>query len=246
LKENTSIEDFSLGLYPQEDPVFDLGYFVSNNKSLKVLAIYSDWLCFYQSMAIASAIRNTKLEELYMRGCHFDVGAFELILSANLKLKSLSVWCYNDKHYSALNGLLNNPRAKITSLDVGGTIFGDREVGAISSSSAVQKMKVMILRSESLSIDPLNALLCDSSCIEAISNSNYSLLVMRTFGSAYIYYSILPNSRIPSSQIRDCLQLNKMKWKKTVINLPVSVWPKIISLVGTPHNDGQSGVFRLL
>lgn len=44
LKENTSIEDFSLGLYPQEDPVFDLGYFFSNNKSLKALAIYSDWL----------------------------------------------------------------------------------------------------------------------------------------------------------------------------------------------------------
>lgn len=111
--------------------------------------------------------------------------------------------------------VLNNPRAKITSLNVCGTNFGDREVDAVISSSAMKKMKELILGSESLRIDcvcALNALLCDSSSIEAISNSNHSLLEIKTFENS------TPRSKNLSGQIFDWLELYKMKWKKTVIH----------------------------
>ena len=216
LKESKSVGHIRMFFEPRV-PVFDLDYFVRQNQCLKSLEVHSSgFLTMQQGRLIASAMENAaSLKELYFPPCIFeDNGSYEDILSKCFRLQSLSVGCQEQYQFDALATLLRDPRCEIRSLRINEVITDWDNM-----------------------IELIENILCDTSSIEAIKESNHTLEV----------FDANHDSRI----VDECLKLNRNPDKEQVIREKISkyyfasVVPEVISVIAGDKCDQLSAISRI-
>lgn len=154
---------------------------------------------------------------------------------------------------SALNALLQNPDAILEELH---TWVYRNDLSTIKDSLARNKT-VKRLPGARLDAGLLNSLLCDSSSIQSIYNSNHTIEEVEKYTDH--------DEEELAMAVRCCLELNKNPNKEQVIRnkilryyfagafdlspfvtMPVSVLPKVMSEIGGDEINRQSAIFRLL
>jgi hypothetical protein len=108
-----SIEKFLIYFYPSNQvPMFGLRQFVTSNKSLRELKLFShDILTPDQTDVLQGAIPvATQLKNLAIDGCHFaNDGLLEQLLSACTKVKDMHIQCKFISQYTGLSAFLQDP-----------------------------------------------------------------------------------------------------------------------------------------
>jgi hypothetical protein len=259
LKHNTSIQMLMLNPVSDIVPSFDLGHFLRNNSNIKDLSLDGDVISDLDAAIISPAIESAQLRR-------FDVGpnirfgndgAFQQMTSACWGVENLSVISGTNSKYSVLAALLRDPRAILQRLVIseGAGISANfdrrlamREIAASLVGNANLKELQFNLRSQAV-VDEFDRLLCNTSSIVDICNSNHTL--------AKIHHSDL------SARTRECLQLNQNETKNKVIrdkimryyfigdcdlapffDVPVSVLAEVMGLGAVDKN--KTAIFKLL
>jgi hypothetical protein len=245
-----------------------LGYFLQNNTSIEKLTLVSRTpVTLERSNVLSSGLVNAKLKEIEMRHCRFENnGAFEQIVSACTGVETLWVMCRQDYQCTALAALLRNQTAILQCLHVpfphyephphSGNSGIDKRLalGNISSSLVGNtKLRYLYFRiNDGLATHEFDNILCDSSSLLSIHNSNHTLE--------------LNSSTQLTRFTEECLKLNKNANKSKVVqikiiqyyflgdfdmtpfaSMPLSVLPEVMSLsVGEGMRNKQTSIFELL
>ena len=240
LKESNSVSHLKVYFHQSDEvPVFDMDYFGRHNQCFESLEVGSTGiLSQQQGRLIASAVENTPtLQKLTMSSYVFeDIGSYGDILSKCFRLKSLTVYCDEQYQLDALATMLRDPKSEIQYLYTDGVILNLYD-----------------------HIEILENILCDTSSIEAIQNSNHTLEIWDdgygTFAPA-----------LSSLLVEECLELNRSQDKEQVArkkiakyyftgefdvspfvntNMPLSVVPEVLSKIGGDESDQVSALCRM-
>jgi hypothetical protein len=264
LKNNTSVEElhFRFTTNPQFS-LFDLGYFLRNNANIKQLRLSNlGRVTLEQSHIISTVLESVQLRTFEIEsfnGFNND-GSFQQIVSACLGIETLKVQCDRNFQFTAIAALLRNSRASLQQLIVtssGRGMNGSDKILALEeiAASLVDNSRLRVLRvalhfdSQEV-LDNFEKLLCDSSSIEHICNSNHVLEETN-------FYRL-------SARAQECLELNKDENKNKVIrnkimqyyftrdfnlapfvSMPLSVLSEVMSK-GESMSNKQTSIFELL
>jgi hypothetical protein len=239
--------------------VFDLAHFMQNNTNIKVLTLGSaDRIFSNHARIIAAALAGVQLSRLDLSQCEFFVGIelYEHIISQCLGVTELDVQCYTGSHHTALASLLRNPSAILevlkiyprnSGLDDGEWYFLREIAQGLASNTKLRKLQLDSFRLGG----EFDHLLCDSSSLDNICNSNHFLEEIECHISS-------------SRHMKECLVLNRNKNKNQVAQkkvmqyyfvgdfdlapfsiMPVSVLAKVMSC-GEGMSNKQTAIFELL
>jgi hypothetical protein len=258
LKDNKLIERLALHNLKRVLPTFNLRYFLQHNTNIRSLfctrLVNQDGLMTREQVnTMASALRGVHLKCFNIECLRFGNNneAFEEIVSACTRVHELVVRVRftANSQVAALASLLRDPSALLETLTImeddnealtfgtDGFNFCQREIAA----SLVGNTKLKSLKTCSgAPMDIFDNLLCDSSSLENICDSNHTL------------EEINDSNRFTSGisdRTLDCLLLNKIENKKKVIqnkiiqfyfvgdfdlapfaSLPLSVLARVMSL----------------
>jgi hypothetical protein len=258
MKHNTSLQTIHLCLPPGDDvPVF-LSHFMQNNTNLKIVHLASSSkLHDVQSGVIASGLENKALDELDIVGCDFiEHASLDRIISSCWRVKSLAFRLHSTNPIDALTALLQNPISVLRKVIIITNIRLHNHLSTIFESMVGNcTLKEFVIRgfyAAPNADNSLSNLLCDSSTIETICNSNHTLEFV------HLERGLL------CSRDRDCLELNKNTNRNKVIQMKVgkyymvgdfdiepfasmhvSLLPEVMTLV-QDNNQRHNAVFRLL
>jgi hypothetical protein len=187
LKDNKSIEDLHLNEIDLVLPMFNLGYFLQQNTSMKYLKLgklmrQDGLMTREQGHVMASALRDVELECLNIEDLRFvnNNEAFHEIVSACTRVNNLAVRVRftENSQVAAIASLLRDPNALLQTLTIAGhgprdgVNFCRREIAA----SLVGNIKLKSLyMSGGAPMDIFDNLLCDSSSLTTICDSNHTL-----------------------------------------------------------------------
>jgi hypothetical protein len=234
LEQNTLINTLGLFLIritPDGDtaplPTLNLQRFVQNNQNFTCLKLSSfGMLSVEQGKMIKAVLEGeSSLKELtlvdyhkyrYVR-CDFDSNeTLGQIITSCWKLKSLVVQCENMSTYTAVADLLRNPAAKLVELRL--VLRGDAVQGlsAILAGLCMNKKLSSLHLGDNNVTDDLDqqligTLVCDTSSIKSICNSNDS-------------FKYVDREQELSSFVKECLQLNQNRNKTQVIRQKISTY----------------------
>jgi hypothetical protein len=209
-----------------------------------------------QGNIIAAALEGVHLKSLDMGKSLFETRVIEQILPACLGVEELRVRCETNPEITALAAFLQNPRAVLQHLQIEISSSSDdfdeclalREIAA--SLVGNTKLKdLWFIGAEPF--DEFDNLLCDSSSIENICNSNHTL-------------ETIEQSYNVSDHTEDCLEINQNQIKCKVIqdkiiryyflgefdlspfaSMPLSVLSEVLTL-GAKMSNQQTAIFELL
>jgi hypothetical protein len=267
VKHNKSIRRAGIGLkgVSTDDSI----QFIQDNQALKTLCLDSgaEPVSLEQSTALSRAIGNARLETISIAYCGFENdGSFEQMLEGCTRMNmegctrmnklQVKVTCKNNSQCTAVAALLRDPAKVVRHLEVSLKPDGlDHEQAAreiltsLVGNAHLRKFEAKGIRG----IDCFDSdkLLCDTSSIESISNSNHTLV------------NILVSGHTPSAITQQCLRLNENENKAKVVhdkiakfyfvrefdvspfvNMHLSVLPEVMSQI--EGNGKQSAVYRLL
>lgn len=219
LKENRSIAYFLLDLLPSKSvAMFDLGYFLRNNRVLNHLVLKSEeQLSSEQSALIAAALQEAapalRNFEIY-KGMFGDGESFGQVVSACSQIENLALSCEKDYQFSALSALLRDPKAVLREVHLyPDKVPGDNMDEGMSQIAAslvhnTTLKKIVIRFGFGGDLNAFGPLLCDASSIESIHRSNHTL-------EQIVTVNYLP------AHIAECLELNKITDKNEVIRKKV-------------------------
>jgi hypothetical protein len=213
-----------------------------------------------QGNIIATGLDGVKLKTLNMAGfqdLEFRDGTLEQIVSACVRVEALYVNCSTNSHYTALAELLRNPLSMLQILKA--TDINDEDIDADMVAGEISESLVGNTKLRELSLDVLeyedkrevdfDMLLCNSTTLQNICNSNHML--------EHVNHSC-------TSFTSECLELNRNENKNVVIqnkvmqsffvgsfdlapfaSMPLSVLAKVMS-VGQAMRNKQTAIFELL
>jgi hypothetical protein len=269
LKENKLIKSLHLDTIEQTISMFNLGYFLQNNTNMKDLELLSDddrLVTMEQGHMIGAALRGAQLRRLDICCAFENNAAFGLIVSACLGVEDLSVICETNSHYTALAALIQNPMSMLKILSVDQNIGEESDEEAFDGRLVLRELAASLVGNTAMKelylplfteeeVDEFEALLCNSSSLGNIYNSNHTLEKIRQ-NIQWPYYL--------SAFISECLQLNENENKNKVIqnkimqfyfaqgfdispfaNMPTSVLAQVIS-AGEGMCNKQTSIFELL
>ena len=255
LMQSKSIRDLYLCFLPGA-PIFDLEYFARNNKKFKSLTLITFGnIQLAQSETIVRMLERTRLDNLDLSSYDGgNDGLLDRIISICHRVKRLNVACKTDTEYAALALLVRDKSTILNKLELQGTSpYKISQV--IDGLAGNKKMTDLLLQvdCDRELMDRISRLLCNTSSIESIINSNHTLKKVK-----------IKSYPLPEMVI-DCLKLNKNKEKQDVIRqkiimyyfkgefevapfacMNISLLPKVMSIVGEDSKDQQSAIFRLL
>jgi hypothetical protein len=256
--------------------MFDLGYFLNYNKNFKDLSLKHDWQAVTQEQAnaIATALRGANLRSLNISaGDAFEhEGSIEIeqILSSCLGVKKLTYSNLEETELLELLPLLRDPRAIVqhVELDWCITYFGNPDeipansdalraiAASLAQNTKLKKLEFLLTGSRVRfrnPVDEFDNLLCNTTSIETIFNSNHTLQEI-----------VLPHWYKLSSRTKECLELNRNENKTKVAqnkviqycfigdfdlsrfaSMPLSVVTEVMGL-GEGMGNKQSVIFELL
>lgn len=255
LKENKSIE--SLTLYAQDISMFDLDYFLRNNKNLKDLGLY-DSLLPNQSVMVSTTIGNSTLRMLDLSRCIFDNDEhFSQTVLACLRVETLAVSCKSTFQLSSLCSLLRDRRAMLRKVSVETSSGLRNEISRIAESLMENNTLKVVEFRDKVDLNPFGPLLCDTSSLNNICNSNHTL-------EDICFYYRCDSSLLPLP-IEALLGLNKNVDKNFVVcekireyyfdgtfdvapfvNMPISILPLVMSAIRGGEINRQNAIFRML
>lgn len=243
----------------------DLSYFILNNKALKTLVLASrERVTLMQSAILSEAISSAQLEEVNIRHCRFrNDEAFERILGAcsSSSVKILDVPGKHDWQCTEVAALLRGPAKNvIRELRMGFLHFRNAldQKEDMTTNIALNNYLCFAGKRASHQILDLEKLLCNSSSLESISNSNHTLecvTLVREGLSPYLLgkraEKYLEFNRNPDKTkvIHD-----KIRWFYFVgqfdvslfLDLPASILPEVMSKIKGKDKLKLSAVYRLL
>ena len=210
LKENRSIEEISLDIFPNKSvAMFDLGYFVQNNLALKDLSLSSEGqLTQEQCFTISNALSGASLRKFNMHKCKFTDGdsqCFEQVMASCCNVNSLVLSCEKSYQYSALAALLRDPKAILSEVHFYHVTNDGMSIIASSLRGNTKLKKIDFWLGFRGDLEIFVPLLCDASTIENIRGSNHTLEEIWT-----------PNYQLPQ-YVEQCLKLNRLENKDEVI-----------------------------
>jgi hypothetical protein len=253
LKHNKSIQYLDLEPIGRILPNFDLGYFLKHNANIKhlvlsggeqpVTAEQSNW---------STSLANTRLREFGILDLEFENnGVFEQIISACLGVKKLEVCCQHNFQYTALAALLQDRRAILQRVLIQ---HSESIMASLVGNTELKELVLPFYTQEAR--NDFDLLLCDSSTIEQIRNSNHTIETVKV--ESYVF-------PLPArGRARECLLLNKNENKNKVIQskimqyyfigefdlapfstMPASVLAEVMSC-GKEMSQRQTAIFELL
>jgi hypothetical protein len=213
-----------------------------------------------QNVILSEAISSAQLEEVNIRYCCLENdGTFELILGACSNVKVLDVPGKHDWQCTEVAALLRDPVNVIRELRVGFMRLSN--LGNLDQNEAISRQiwvmnYLRIMGKRASHCFDFDKLLCNSSSIESISNSNHTLECIN------IVRVGLSSVLLPTLT-KQCLEFNKNPDKTKVIrdkilwfyyvgqfdvspflDMPASILPEIISQI--KGKNKFSTVYRLL
>ena len=275
LKRNTIISSLSLAFFPTDDfPLFDLDHILRNNHEIDDVELSSYENSAYemsqllptQSESIVRALENNRLSFLSISRCKFgDDGSLERILAlACKKVEGLSIKCPRNFDFAVLVDSLQSNEFIVDFMRI--HVFNEQRqlaltlIGqALVNNKTLKRLVLRWDRMNNISLEPLCSLVCNTSTIESIQNSNHYLHKMRIGAWRRGACNQLPQ------MLEENLKLNKNSDKEAVIrqkirqyyfneefdvspfiNMPLSVLPEVIGIIGGDYSTRQSAIFRLL
>jgi hypothetical protein len=271
LKNNKTIKIIQLRLDHQIISTF-LGYFLQNNSKMREpgsklnieTSILGEHLTPEQITVLTTVLRDVRLWHLDLTRLRWlEDGSLEQIISACLGVNELDVRVSANSHFTAVASLLRDPMSLLTYISIVRYRDDPDFDGAMALREIAEslvgntRLKTIELRDNissygSESVDEIDDLLCDSSTLEKIRNSNHTL------------EEIIPTVRVVSTRSKECLVLNQNTNKNKVIqnkvmqfyfvghfdpapfaNMPLSVLPTVMS-VGKEASNKQTALFELL
>jgi hypothetical protein len=277
LKNNKTIKVLTLHLDHQTISTF-LGYFLQNNSKMRepgselnLEIAFDARLTREQITVLTTLLRDVRLWHLDLAGLSWleDDGSLEQIISACLGVNRLYV-CFSTTSYvnvTAVASLLRDPMSMLTYITI--SIEHDQDDPNFDGAMALREIAESLVGNTRLktiellddissygfeSVDEIDDLLCDSSTLEKIRNSNHTL-------EEIIH---IDQATVVSTRSIECLVLNHNTDKNKVIqnkvmqfyflghfdpapfaNMPLSVLPTVMS-VGKKVSNKQTALFELL
>ena len=262
LMQNSSIVelDTDIDLFPDDGtlPVLNINdaKFKDRLKQLSLRGSVDTPIGDNQSFMFSSVLETMSLERLNI--CKLPLGissesALRRIILACTKVKSLEVRCDTLAKCAAIASLLENPACLLESLNLVNGISEDELsiiAGSLTRNTTLKKMYIFYFGEYLTSIEKL---LCDTTSIRHIYNSNHTLK------------EIIDKNIKFQGVIDDCLELNWEENKEKVIrtkiaryyfignfdlspfvDMNVSLLPSVLAMIEGNMNTRQSAVFRLL
>ena len=263
LELNSSLENIEIDLDLMNDetlPSFNLRD-AQFKGSLKIFKLCDGRMNNNQSHIISSFLENTSLQCFDISSVAFDAfneQSFGRIISACTKVQALDVECNTISQYTTVASLLRNPIVNLSVISFHFESMDEEKLSIIAAGLARNTtLKFLVLGFYGMSIGDtdtsiLAKALCDASSIESIHTSNHTLK------------HVAPTEKMLPI-VLDCLKLNEIEDKDKVIRkkiakyyfigdfdispfakMPVSVLPKVLSLIEEDDENQQSAIFRML
>jgi hypothetical protein len=261
LNGNASIEKLCLStLNFLGLPMFNLSYFLRNNP-INDLALNAVEIPTPEQVTIlATALQGVQLRKLGIEYLTLDTHEIQQVVSACFGLKELRMFSFS----SALAALLRDPRAilrrasieydpepEVRGGDFDKSTFLTNIAQGLSGNTTLKTLKLVYLDVDPDEVlDHFDNILCDSSTIEGICNSNHTLVKIKA-----------PNL---SARTKKLLKLNRNENKNKVIqkkviqyyftesfdmapfaNMPLPVLVELMSMDDRESNK-QNAIFELL
>eukprot|EP00956_Cyclotella_meneghiniana_P013771 scaffold20185_cov38-Cyclotella_meneghiniana.AAC.1 len=272
IKYNSSIQNLYLFLFPSEYvPMFSLDQILRNSRrghGLDDITLESGLpLSLDQSRVIAAGLGGSLLGHVKLLQCRFeDEGTFQQVIQACTGVKYLEIHCNTVIQYATVASLLQDPRAMLENIDIPGPgSFNDQDeiaagkeiiAGLLDGNSKLKRACIDLnIMDEDLEQELANhfrKLVCDSTSIEGIINSNHTL------------ESLNLGVQPLSSRAKECLKFNQIPDENRVIrnkmmqyyfldnfdptpfvSMPISVQARILSL-GKETSNQNTAILGLL
>ena len=213
-----------------------------------------------QSIMISALLENMSLESLdlqkiiWLWSDMFNVAAIRRIFLACTMVKALTITHLTTSQCVAVADLLQNPRSALRELILDDLVNEDLLpiiTAGLTGNTTLKKLHMQYYRGD---MNCIENLLCDTSSIESIVNSNHTLVTIE-IGHKWVMPPL----------IKDCLELNMITNKDKVIRtkiaryyfidnfnvtpfiyMPVSLLPRVLAMIGGHAVSRQSAMFRLL
>lgn len=284
LETNHSIEELELDmdLFPDGEilPTFNL-VDAQFRESLKKLMFYSEnYITNNQSLMISSVLDSISLECLHIslagRIELTDESSFRRIVMACTNVKTLKVKCHTSlttPHFVAIADLLRDHGSILRELVVGFHVYGESRISIIAAGLTGNTiLRKLHMRYSSGDVSLIEKLLCDTTSIGHIYNSNHTLEILENGTRSEIQtLEILENGTlsevegVPVPVIRDLLEINTNTNKEEVIrtkiaryyfvgnfdlspfvNMNVSLLPSVLAMIKGGTKVRCSAIFRLV
>lgn len=257
LKNNTSVESLylDLDLYPDSRfPAFDLVHFARNNKNFIDCALLSDEpVTHEQSFVISNMLEVASLETFSIIECNFGISnesAYRRIILACLNVKTLMLLCRTPSQYVALGALLVHPSAVVSVLHLRKNC-NEGIASVITSLRHNTTLRKWIIDMNDDDNHLMASVLCDTSSLESIQQSNHTL---ESVGLFSIFM-----------KVSELLELNENTNKEKVIRtkisryyfaesfdtspfakMPISVVPEVMGMIEGNEQYCCNAIFRVL
>eukprot|EP00956_Cyclotella_meneghiniana_P017871 scaffold29424_cov54-Cyclotella_meneghiniana.AAC.8 len=270
LKRNTTISSLSLAFFPTDDfPLFDLDHILRNNHEIDDVELSSYENSAYemsqllptQNESIVRALENNCLSFLSISRCKFgDDGSLERILAlACKKVEGLSIRCPRNFDFAVLVDLLQSNEFIVDFVRI--HVFNEQRqlaltlIGqALVNNKTLKRLILTWDRMNNISLEPLCSLVCNTSTVESIRNSNHYLQEIIMGGAIWIPQLLQENLKLNKNSDKEAVirqKISQYYFKEEFdvspfVNMPLSVLLKVIGIIGGDFSTRQSAIVRLL
>ena len=236
LKDNMSISSIYLDidLCAAISPL-DLRHFLQNNKKMHSVDILSSSppISPSLSMNVATALKDLNIRRVDFHCEFLDKRSCQQILSACQSVRSLSLNCDNYDHCMALAEYLGNPNTKLQDLYINMNretrervdFVSERAVSIIFAGVTQNvQLKTLVLDKTLLhwegSGEYLDNLLCNTTSLQSVCQSNHSLESIELFPWGYRLSNMTKDTGCWSR----CSRLNQLEDKRKVVQIKIMLF----------------------
>jgi hypothetical protein len=275
IKQNTSVHTFKLTIHPANRvQMFDFAFFVEKNQNLQRVTFNSySTLLPVQVTMISEAIVNTSLMLLDVCACPMENESYQQLISSCSRVQELHLDCLTEFRARVFADLLRTLNTKLKEIHIsslgtcyeGWTFKRDQRMTTIAASLRDNTtLTSMMFLSQWVNFEPLADLLCDTSSIDSVINSNHTL---KKIGFSYGYSHCPPphyiveyttlnrNSNNKYEAIRKKIARRYFIWDFSVtpfVKMPLSLLPRALELIDPwcirrkEIINHQTAIFRML
>lgn len=268
LKEHESIVYISFDMrIVTAIPQMDLRYFFLNSDSaLEVRLSSRNPVSLAQSTHVSASFKDVPLEKLQIGSMNFiRNGSFEQILVAAKMVNHFVLKCSEDYQFTALAEILQDPTTTMQELcisarehspDLDVDMAENKILTSLAQNSELKKLTVHGIFGRDEAIDSFASLLCNTTSLQGICNSNHTL---QTFSlpccSVKIFFSYCPEYLEMNKNLdkRRAVQLKVMHCYSSKLvdaspleSVPLTVLPQVLSIDAPNKHYALFNILRSL
>ena len=272
LKDNTTIESIYLAIdFGTTIPPLAVRHFFQNNKSLKSVKLCSSPIHSVspeQSRHLSTALRDIPLKKLHISCSFINNGSVEQILSACRKVKQLWMCSpgtpFANFMYTSLAEAIRDPTTKWRELSVNCVNPNHNRnldvqraendiISSLAQNAELKTLKLHGLFERSASVKRFASLLCNTTSIESILQSNHTLenieviktRALRKYCQQYLEINKTRDKR-KVAQIKVMRYYLRRKFEASPLpSMPLAVLPRVLG-IDVPKRYKCTAVFNIL